>query len=56
MAINKDNKARMVINIEHEYKEIIDKLAKADGRSISNYVGQLLKKHATDNKDDADES
>ena len=50
IAINKDKKARMVINLEHEYKEIIDKLAKSDGRSTSNYVGQLLKKHAIDNK------
>lgn len=50
MAINKETKARMVINLEHEYKDIIDRLAKADGRSTSNYVGQLLKKHAMDNK------
>lgn len=50
MAINKEKKARMVVNLEHEYKEIIDRLAKTDGRSTSNYVGQLLKKHAMDNK------
>lgn len=50
MAINKNNKARMVINIEHEYKDIIDRLARIDGRSTSNYVAQLLKKHALDQK------
>lgn len=45
MAINKDKKARMVVNIDHEYKDIIDRLARIDGRSTSNYVAQLLKKH-----------
>lgn len=50
MAIDKTKKARMVVNLEHEYKDIIDRLAKSDGRSTSNYVAQLLKKHAEDNK------
>ena len=44
MAVSSD-KTRAIINLEKDLKSKIDKLAKEDDRSFSNYVVQILKEH-----------
>ena len=44
MAVSSD-KTRAIISLEKDLKSKIDKLAKEDDRSFSNYVVQILKEH-----------
>lgn len=44
------NKKRVEIHILPELKEDLLKLAKADKRSLLNYIEVLLEKHVKDNK------
>lgn len=40
----KEGKSRIMVNIEDCYKEKIERLAKKEERSVSNYLSVLLKK------------
>lgn len=40
-----ENNDRLTIIINKEIKKSLEKIAKEDGRSLSNYVANLLEKH-----------
>ena len=45
MAINKDVNTRIALTLPIEVKNQLDDLAKADNRSTSNYIQNVLIKH-----------
>ena len=47
--INSDINTRVLITIPKELKEQLEKLAKEDNRSFSNYVVNILKEHVKNN-------
>lgn len=49
-------KARVVCYVDQSVKEVIDRLAYEEGRSISNFVEQLLKKISEEASDDSERS
>ena len=38
----KDSKTRLVLNVDKELKTQLEQLAKADNRSLSNYIVNIL--------------
>lgn len=45
MAINKDINTRIALTLPIEVKDKLDKLAKSDNRTTSNYIQNILIKH-----------
>ncbi|MGG7146310.1 DNA-binding protein [Clostridium butyricum] len=40
-----DSKTRLVVNVNKSLKEKLEDLAKADNRSLSNYIVNILEQH-----------